>query len=364
MERYDSDVFGPEYRDNLFLCQFNLRKVSRHILKPSGSTYSSTDSDFVWSDFVDFHPTDVQVDADGSLLVIDTGGWYKLCCPTSQLWKPDVVGGIYRVRKIGAKPPADPRGKQIDWKKQTVAQLWSLLGDDRFAVRQRASRELVSRSKSPELQRFVSDLQKTLAPYSAEADRSPQQSAPTQIGDSVAAIARVWLLSQIDLPPSRKLIRDYYLVRGGKSVRHTAMQSISLNHDAAAYRQLIDRLASDTAANRRIAAEALGRIGNRDAVKPLLSAAREANDRISQHSVIFALIELADPLDTRVGLIASPPRTMAAALIALDQMPGGDLKPNDVIPRLGASDATLRDAARWIARAASRVGQRAGPVVP
>ena len=102
---YDSDVFGAEYRDNLFLCQFNLRKVSRHILRPAGSTYTSEDSDFVSSDFVDFHPTDVQVDADGSLLVIDTGGWYKLCCPTSQLWKPDVVGGIYRVRKIGAKSP-------------------------------------------------------------------------------------------------------------------------------------------------------------------------------------------------------------------------------------------------------------------
>lgn len=26
LERYDSDVFGPEYRDNLFLCQFNIRK--------------------------------------------------------------------------------------------------------------------------------------------------------------------------------------------------------------------------------------------------------------------------------------------------------------------------------------------------
>ena len=34
-------------------------------------------------------------DADGSLLVVDTGGWYKICCPTSQLPKPDVLGGIY-----------------------------------------------------------------------------------------------------------------------------------------------------------------------------------------------------------------------------------------------------------------------------
>ena len=73
---------------------------------------SSEDSDFVTSDNVDFHPTDVLMDADGSLLVIDTGGWYKLCCPTSQLWKPDVLGGIYRVRRVGAAGPTDPRGLQ------------------------------------------------------------------------------------------------------------------------------------------------------------------------------------------------------------------------------------------------------------
>ena len=43
-------------------------------------------------------------DADGSLLVVDTGGWYKLCCPTSQIAKPEVLGGIYRIRRTGAKP--------------------------------------------------------------------------------------------------------------------------------------------------------------------------------------------------------------------------------------------------------------------
>ena len=83
-------------------CQFNLRKVSRHVLKPSGATFATEDSDFVVSDNTDFHPTDVIEDADGSLLVVNTGGWYKLCCPSSQLVKDDVLGGIYRVRRTGA----------------------------------------------------------------------------------------------------------------------------------------------------------------------------------------------------------------------------------------------------------------------
>ena len=101
LTRYQSDQFGKDYVDNVFCCQFNLRKVSRHVLAPEGATYKTIDSDFVVSNNLDFHPTDVIEDADGSLLIIDTGGWYKLCCPTSQLVKTDVTGAIYRVRKIG-----------------------------------------------------------------------------------------------------------------------------------------------------------------------------------------------------------------------------------------------------------------------
>ena len=41
--------------------------------------------------------------------------WYKLCCPTSQLAKPDVLGAIYRVRAGGAARPRDPRGLGLDW---------------------------------------------------------------------------------------------------------------------------------------------------------------------------------------------------------------------------------------------------------
>ncbi len=136
--RYESDVFGKEYKDNLFVCQFNMRKVSRHILEPDGATFKTTDSDFLVSDNHDFHPTDVLEDADGSLLVVDTGGWYKICCPTSQLVKPDVLGGIYRIRKKGAAKINDPRGLKIEWNKLEADDLGKLLTDPRPIVRRRA----------------------------------------------------------------------------------------------------------------------------------------------------------------------------------------------------------------------------------
>src|SRR5690606_24042825 len=69
LERYESNVFGDDYRDNLFSAQFNMREVARHALQPQGSSFTTVDSDFVWGDDVDFHPTDVVMDADGSLLV-------------------------------------------------------------------------------------------------------------------------------------------------------------------------------------------------------------------------------------------------------------------------------------------------------
>jgi len=102
--RYEVSVFGAEFRDNFFATSFNLHKVTRHVLTQNGATYASSSSDFMVSDSVDFHPTDVLPDADGSLLVVDTGGWYKLCCPSSQLAKPDVLGGIYRIKRRSGPP--------------------------------------------------------------------------------------------------------------------------------------------------------------------------------------------------------------------------------------------------------------------
>ena len=136
LTRYASRVFGDEYRDNLFGAMFNVRKVTRHVLEPDGATFKSRVSDFVVSENRDFHPTDVVEDADGSLLVIDTGPWYKLCCPSSQLAKPEVFGAIYRVRRTGAKAVSDPRGLKLRWATMPPRELAGLLEDGRPAVRQ------------------------------------------------------------------------------------------------------------------------------------------------------------------------------------------------------------------------------------
>jgi putative heme-binding domain-containing protein len=344
LERYESQVFGPEYRDNLFVCQFNLRKVSRHVLRPEGSSYVAEDIDFVSSDFVDFHPTDVLMDADGSLLVIDTGGWYKLCCPTSQLWKPDVLGGIYRVRRAGAAGPDDPRGRRIDWSSKTVEQLWTMLADGRAAVRQRATRELVKGRNQPEVRTFVSRLARLGVGALSE---SPQHRVTVLYDARTAALARVWALSQLESAEPQSLVR-LLLGHDDESIRHAAINVVSLHRDRRALPQLVQRLAADTSANRRAASEALGRMGDSSAVPHLLSAAAEADERILQHSITYALIELGDATATRAGLASDEAGTVCVSLIALDQMPGGEVASEQVIPLLESDDPNLRHTAQWL----------------
>ena len=147
LTRYASRVFGDEYRDNFFATMFNLNKVTRHVLEPNGATFKSRDSDFLVSNSRDFHPTDVLEDADGSLLVIDTGAWYKLCCPTSQLATPEVLGAIYRVRRTGGPKVEDPRGRSLKWDTMTGSEVAKLLDDPRPAVQSRRCRRWRSRAR-------------------------------------------------------------------------------------------------------------------------------------------------------------------------------------------------------------------------
>ena len=75
--RYRSGVMDHRWARQLLLTTFfNSGKVVRLELERKGSTFQATQREFLASDNRDFHPTDVLEDADGSLLVVDTGGWF------------------------------------------------------------------------------------------------------------------------------------------------------------------------------------------------------------------------------------------------------------------------------------------------
>jgi putative membrane-bound dehydrogenase-like protein len=313
--------WGDEWRGNLFATNFNLRKVTRHILTPDGATFRSTDSDLLVSDQTDFHPTDVVEDAraTSSLLIADTGGWYKICCPTSQLVKPEVLGGIYRVRKTDArailplnlsKPLADGSHLIPELNGATAAQ------------RESATLQLIQHGDRaiPALVNVMTE------------NKHPDSARPR--GERIAC---VWVLSRMTGDAARVAVR-----RGLKAmdaeIRTAAALSIALWRDKGATDALLPLLADTDLHTRRAAAEALGRIGDKRAVAPLL-ATETAGDRFLEHSVAYALYEIGDAAS--LSNAAEGPGKVAREMLATSATtkPAAAMKPIPVEPAVPGPDA-------------------------
>lgn len=325
--RYESQVFGAEYQDNLFASLFNMQKITRHVLEPSGATFKTRDEDFLVSSNRDFHPTDVLEDADGSLLVVDTGGWYKLCCPTSQLHKPDILGGIYRIRRKDAAKVEDPRGLKLAWSEMPVEDLALLLDDHRPAVRKRAIQRLSERGDE-----VIPALEAVL-----RSDRS-----------SLSRRNAVWTACRIPHESARALVR-VALSDADETVRQAAIHAVSVHRDREATAGLVVLLNKPSAQNQRAAAEALGRIGDKYVISDLVVAISKATDPIIEHSLTYALIEIGDPVQTATALKSSSLKVRRAAMMALDQMNGGRIDADSVCRDMTSKDPALQESALWIA---------------
>jgi len=250
---YDHTAFGSGYSGNLFASAFNLRKISRLQLERDGASFQAKDSDFVVSSSIDFHPTDVLADADGSVLILDTGGWYKLCCPSSQLWKADVLGGVYRVTKTGA---------------------------------------------------------------SHERTKAPTAAAPE------SELARVRRLGDRRDPagvPAAMALLNQSLKSGRRDGQLTAITALArLRHTAAA--------------------------------PAIVRTLEGPDDEALRMAATAALADLRDTSALRTALSQTNPRVQAAALHALEQIPGGGLRAEDVGAVLFSDRPEARDAALWVAQ--------------
>ncbi len=324
--RYRGTAFGPEgYRDAYFTAQFNPHRIQRHVIERDGAGFRVGTEDFVTCDDPDFHPTGLVEDADGSLLVIDTGGWFRIGCPTSQVAKPHVTGGVYRIRRKDAPKVEDPRGLRLAWDKMDARDLLKLLDDPRCAVRDRAVAALAKKGADA-----VPPLAERLA--DAKAPREGRLNA-------------VWAITRIDGAAARKAVRPT-LADGDLDVRLAAIHSAGLHRDLDALGDLVKLMTSPDFAVRRQAATALGRLGKSDAIPALLDALRDGGaDRWLEHALIYALIQIHAPEATRRGLSDANPAVQRGALIALDQMPEGGLTRDEAIPLLSSADpATARAA--------------------
>lgn len=326
LERYRGASFGPAYQGNLFSAQFNPHRVQRHIVFRDGATFRTEDEDFLTSADPDFHPTDVMEDADGSLIVVDTGAWFIHGCPISRISKPEIKGAIYRVRKTGARPEPDPRGRAARLEAMPLDVLAQRLRDPRPVVRDRALDLLVERGEAAV---------QTLA-FGRENLALPE-----------FRCAAVFGLFRIGTPKAQAAVRAA-LSDADFSVRIAAARSAGMARDRAAVERLMEMAQRDELPVRRQAAASLGQIGDPRATRALLAAAAEAQDRFIEHSIIYSLMELHDRPPLLSALADRQPRVRKAALIALDQMDASSLDRRHIAPFLGDPDRELRNTTLWV----------------
>lgn len=324
--QYRGTGFGPEYRGNLFTAQFNPHRIQRHVLRREGATFRTEDSDFVTSTDPDFHPTDVIEDADGSLLFLDTGGWYVDACPLSKISKAERKGAIYRIRRSAATRLPDPRGSGLDFDSLSPAELAKHLEDPRPAVRDRSLERLVARG---------------------EASVEALLGAREHSADAEARCAAVFGLGRIATATALAAVRAA-LADADLQVRIAAARVAGMVRDREAVERLAEIAKRDELPVRRQAATSLGRIGDPRAVPALLEAAAGVRDRFVEHALIYALIELKTPGPMLAALTAAAPETRKAAMIALDQMDGSPLTRQQAAPLLASAEPELRRAALWV----------------
>ncbi|MDX2042995.1 MAG: HEAT repeat domain-containing protein [Acidobacteriota bacterium] len=328
--QYRGKAFGEEFQGNLFTAQFNPHRVQRHKLFREGATFRTEDSDFITSTDPDFHPTDILEDADGSLILIETGGWYVDACPLSKIHKGEKRGAMYRIRKVGAPPLEDPRGLKLKVSGLSYADAWEFqqkaLEDERPAVRDKAFEVLIAAGEKA-VPVFV---------------RLREESKLAEV-----RCAAVFALGRIAAPEATKAVRTA-LDDSDFQVRIAAAHVVGLNKDSEAVERLAAMVKQDEPAARRNAATALGQIGDRRAIAALLSAAADSKDRFIEHAVIYSLIQLNDAPALIAALKADEAGTRKAALIALDQLDGSPIVATHAAPFLGEADATLRKTALWV----------------
>ena len=125
------------------------------------------------------------------------------------------------------------------------------------------------------------------------------------------------------------------------SVAASAAHSAGLWRDRAAATAIRALLTTRSAGVQRAAAEALGRIGDAAAVPDLVATQSPQIDRVLEHSLTYALIEIGDA--AAIARAATPSaRARRSVLYARDQIEGAKVAPEDVLPLLDASDWSSR----------------------
>lgn len=330
-----SEPSSASVQTTLIAAQFNLQRVSMHRLTREGASYRSKNTDLLVSDQLDFHPVDILQDVDGSLIVIDTGGWYDLCCPSSGTEERVAPGGIYRLRHVSTESSYADISSQV--KRRVHDGRWrELLQDPQRRVREYGTQQWLDAG----FDASVTSVEHSELRWLHDLMEDRKQS--TSIRASAFWALAKWMerYGETERSPSfvLRLLADETDPLCEASLH--LVSTYRWPEAAPRLRELVRNLGNPMI--RRLAAECLGRIGDSQSVPSLLEAwtlvdspqangeANKSHDRMLEHAILFALLEIAkgdekDGPATRALLTAfseagSSPSTQFAALHVLREL--------------------------------------------
>lgn len=285
--RQPSAVWGKTYQDKYLVAEFNTHNIRTVTLTRAGASFTIQTEPFLTCTHPDFHPTQLVWAPDGSLILVDTGGWFRNGCPTSQIEKPNILGGIYRIsRKEQAR--------------------------------------LKSYVPHAEVSYTINDLENK--------DAKTRLAAIWSHGKSLSLASSSQAIEVV-----RQLLNDQNL-----DVALTALRFIGQYGDTDAFQAVLPLLTHQHPAMQREAATVLGKFKNPEAVSSLVKALEHAEDPFLEHAIILALIRLKQPDMTAQGLEHPSTRVQRGVLLALDQMGDNALRWDHAAPLLQTSEPRLK----------------------
>ncbi len=264
---YQEDALPPEYRDNLFLCDWGRREVLRVALAPAGGTYQVAQEEKLLHDETgEFRPTGIAVSPDG--LSIYVGDW------NFGGWRQDrTVGRLFKVTWQGKnfatpKPGWYEAGARGQAYQTSIDDLVQGLKHPARSVRMFAQRRLVEHGAPA-----VTSLQKLLMDTSAPA---------------FARWHAIWALDAISESGASRDLFVKMLDDADPTVRLQALRELGTRAMPSTAKPVQNLLKDGEPRVRFWAATALGRIGEASSVPALLGALGE-QDRFARNAVFTAL---------------------------------------------------------------------------
>lgn len=351
MCRYRSGKLNPEWKDQYLVAHFNSNQITMTRLKPEGSTFGEAGTEIIFQlNRPNSHLTDVIEDRNGDLLVIDTGGWFRIGCPNSQVARPDVPGGIYRISRKGTDyvKPEFPTPEQ--WDSYDPIQVAELIDSPDEFIQERAIMEMAIRGHSsiPEIRAILEDENSSSSAkrnciwalsrmrFSDSPDlifRTLQDPDPTVQAAACNAIAvtRTW---------------QHIAANEPNEMRYELERNKTISGGLA---KLVRTGTPDVA---RCAAVALGTMLEVRAIGSLIGRAgrEEGMDPALRHAITYALIEMGDWETVLETLRSGNPSQQRVALWALESMSTYHLEPLDIVLLLDGEDAELRKEVAEVAK--------------